>query len=213
MEVGAGAPLIDLNTTGNSPESTPDDSTTATDDISQNPYVQFEGGFLAGLAEGFVPFAGMGHQLLDAADVLDHGTPEARRGLAVGQILGGIFTLVGGVTGQVLGGAVRLCHRLPLNDDLAVLFHVDVLRWSALRVDDDARPLGDEARVLAGNARVVPERRPEVLDHDGVLQGASMRASSTPTWARTTSPWSRTTKPFSRARLRGRGACRCGSGR
>jgi hypothetical protein len=42
--------------------------------------------------------------VLDAAEVLPHGTPEARRGLAVGQIVGGLITLVGGLTGEVAGG-------------------------------------------------------------------------------------------------------------
>jgi hypothetical protein len=105
VDVRAGAAPVDMDTTGSSAEYTSNDSTTATDeDLSQNSYVQVEGGFLAGLSLGFVPFAGMGHQLLDAADVLDHGTTASRRGLAVGQIFGGIVTLVGGVTGQVLGG-------------------------------------------------------------------------------------------------------------
>ncbi|MCK6588616.1 MAG: hypothetical protein L6Q76_13650, partial [Polyangiaceae bacterium] len=42
-------------------------------------------------------------QLLDAAEVLPPWTPEARRGLAIGQIVGGIFTTLGGVTGGVIG--------------------------------------------------------------------------------------------------------------
>jgi hypothetical protein len=79
-------------------------ATTAPDDWVQNPYVQIEGGFLAGLAEGFVPFGGVGHQLLDMGGVLPHGSPQARFGLAFGQVLGGIVTLLGGVTGEVLGG-------------------------------------------------------------------------------------------------------------
>jgi hypothetical protein len=63
-----------------------------------------EGGFVAGVSLGLVPFGGVGQQVLDAAEVLPHGTPEARRGLAVGQIVGGIITLVGGLTGEVAGG-------------------------------------------------------------------------------------------------------------
>ena len=70
----------------------------------QNPYVQVEGGFVAGVSLGLVPFGGVGQQVLDAAEVLSHGTPEARRGLAVGQIVGGMITLVGGLTGEVAGG-------------------------------------------------------------------------------------------------------------
>jgi hypothetical protein len=72
--------------------------------VLPNPYVQIEGGFLAGLAEGFVPFGGVGHQLLDMGEVIPHGSPQARFGLAFGQVLGGIVTLLGGITGEVLGG-------------------------------------------------------------------------------------------------------------
>ena len=50
------------------------------------------------------PFGGVGQQVLDAADVLPHGTPEARRGLAVGLIVGGVVDVIGGFTGDVLGG-------------------------------------------------------------------------------------------------------------
>jgi hypothetical protein len=47
----------------------------------------------------------VGRQLLDAGEVLPHGSSQARFGLAVGQVLSGIVTLLGGVTGEVLGGA------------------------------------------------------------------------------------------------------------
>jgi len=51
---------------------------------------------LGGLFLGMVPFAGIGEQLLEAGDVLDHGTPQAQFGMAVGQVVGGIFSLIGG---------------------------------------------------------------------------------------------------------------------
>jgi hypothetical protein len=51
---------------------------------------------------------GVGQQLADAGEVLPHGTPEARLGLAVGQIVGGIALTVGGFTGEVLGGAASV---------------------------------------------------------------------------------------------------------
>jgi len=63
-----------------------------------------EGGLLGGLFLGMVPFAGIGEQLLEAGDVLDHGTPQAQFGMAVGQVVGGIFSLIGGATGEVCGG-------------------------------------------------------------------------------------------------------------
>ena len=105
-QVGAAAPTTDVDTTGSSPEPTP--ATVIPEDWRQHPTVQVEAGFFGGLLLGLVPFAGVGRDLLDAAGVLPTGTPEMMRGLAVGQIVGGIFTLVGGVTGEVLGGAASV---------------------------------------------------------------------------------------------------------
>jgi hypothetical protein len=95
---------VDVGTTGSASGYVPQPVTTAPIDWKMNPYLQVEGGFLGGLMLGAVPFGGVGQQLLDAADVLPHGTPEARRGLAVGLIVGGIVSVVGGATGEVLGG-------------------------------------------------------------------------------------------------------------
>ncbi|XYH93819.1 RHS repeat-associated core domain-containing protein [Sorangium sp. So ce1128] len=103
-EVGAAAAPVDVSTTGSASGHVPQPVTTAPIDWSQNPYVQIEGGFVAGLLLGAVPFAGVGHGLLDAAGVLDHGTPEARMGLAIGQIVGGLALTIGGLTGEVFGG-------------------------------------------------------------------------------------------------------------
>ncbi|WP_437955465.1 RHS repeat-associated core domain-containing protein [Sorangium sp. So ce119] len=103
-EVGAAAPPVDVSTTGSSSGHVPQPVTAAPIDWSQNPYVQLEAGFIAGLLLGVVPFAGVGHGLLDAAGVLAHGTPEARMGLAIGQIVGGLAVTIGGLTGEVFGG-------------------------------------------------------------------------------------------------------------
>ncbi|HZF49972.1 MAG TPA: hypothetical protein VE093_15035 [Polyangiaceae bacterium] len=107
-EVGAAAPPTDVDTTGSSQEIDPLAATTAPEDWTQNPYVQIEGGFLAGVSLGLVPFGGVGHQLLDAGEVLPHGTPEARLGLSVGMIVGGIAITVGGITGELFGGAATV---------------------------------------------------------------------------------------------------------
>jgi RHS repeat-associated protein len=107
-EVGAAAPPSDVDTTGSSPEHDPQASTTAPDDWTQNPYAQIEGGFLAGLSLGLVPLGGVGQQLADAGDVLPHGTPEARFGLSVGMIVGGIAITAGGLTGELFGGAATV---------------------------------------------------------------------------------------------------------
>ncbi|XXY49986.1 RHS repeat-associated core domain-containing protein [Sorangium sp. So ce269] len=103
-ETGGAAPPIDVSTTGSASGYVPQPVTTAPIDWSQNPYLQLEGGFVAGLSLGLVPFAGVGHELLDAAGVLAHGTPEARMGLAIGQIAGGLAVTIGGLTGEVFGG-------------------------------------------------------------------------------------------------------------
>ena len=83
----------------------PQPVTTAQKDWVQNPYVQVEGGFVGGVPLGVVPFAGVGQQVLDAGGVLPPGTPDARRGLAVGQIFGGIvcIALSFGIPMGVLG--------------------------------------------------------------------------------------------------------------
>ena len=107
-ESGAAAPPTDVGTTGNSSGYVPQPVTTAPEDWVKNPYVQIEGGFLAGLALGFVPLGGTGRQFLDDARVLTHGSPQARLGLAVGEIVGGIALLVGGATGEVLGGVASV---------------------------------------------------------------------------------------------------------
>ncbi|KYF99491.1 hypothetical protein BE18_10255 [Sorangium cellulosum] len=103
-ETGGAVPPIDVSTTGSASGYVPQPVSTAPIDWSQNPYVQIEGGFVAGLLLGAVPFAGVGHELLDAAGVLAHGTPEARMGLAIGQIVGGVALTIGGLTGEVFGG-------------------------------------------------------------------------------------------------------------
>jgi len=74
----------------------PQPATTAPEDVNQNPYVQLGGGCLAGFSIGLVPFGGTGRQLLDDARLLPRGTPNARLGLAIGEIVGGIALTVGG---------------------------------------------------------------------------------------------------------------------
>jgi len=107
-EVGAAAPPTDVDTTGSSPEIDTQAATTAPEDWTKSPYAQLEGGFLAGVSLGLVPGGGVGHQLLDAGEVLPQGTPEARFGLSVGLIVGGIAITAGGFTGEVLGGAATV---------------------------------------------------------------------------------------------------------
>jgi len=108
QQVGATAPPVDVSPMGNTATYAPQPVTEAPEDWSKNSYVQIEGGFLAGLALGFVPFGGVGQQALDAAHMLPHGSANARLGLAVGQLVGGIALTVGGISGEVLGGVATV---------------------------------------------------------------------------------------------------------
>ncbi len=107
-QVGAFVPPVDVSTLGSSSGVVTQPVTTAPTSWTQHPLVQLEGGFLGGLFLGLVPFAGVGQQLLDVTGVLPKGTPEARLGLAIGQIVGGAFTAASGAVAAVGGGAVSL---------------------------------------------------------------------------------------------------------
>jgi hypothetical protein len=67
-----------------------------------------EGGYLFGVLEGLTPFAAVGHSLADAFGLSDNKSREARFGLAIGQIVGGVIATVGGIGGEVLGGAASV---------------------------------------------------------------------------------------------------------
>jgi RHS repeat-associated protein len=101
---GAATRPVDVSTTGSTSGHVPQPVATEPTDWLQHPFVQLGGGFVGGVALGLVPFGGVGQQLLDAAEALPHGTPEARLGLAFGQIVGGFIGLVGGLTGEIGGG-------------------------------------------------------------------------------------------------------------
>jgi hypothetical protein len=107
---GAAHPPNDVGTTGNTSGYVPQPTTgpqnggdpTPTD-WRQHPVVQIEGGFLGGLLLGVIPYAGLGQHFLSAAGVLPSGTRAANIGLAIGEVVGGIALLVGGVAGDAAG--------------------------------------------------------------------------------------------------------------
>jgi len=73
-----------------------------------NPYLQIEGGFLAGIPLGAVPLAGPTYNLLGEAKVVDPGTREARRGRGIGEIVGGMFLIASGLTGEIIGTGLTM---------------------------------------------------------------------------------------------------------
>lgn len=87
-------PPVDVSPTGNTVSYEPQPVTEAPEDWRQEPAAQFRGGMLAGVALGLVPFAGIGEQILDKADVLPQ-TSYFRQGAAIGQIFGGLASIPG----------------------------------------------------------------------------------------------------------------------
>jgi RHS repeat-associated protein len=107
-ETGAFVPPVDVSTLGTSTGLLTSPYAFAPPDWEEDPFVQLVGGVLGGLCLGAVPFAGVGQQFLDAAKVLPHGTPEAHLGIALGEIVGGLFTTASGFAGVAGGGALSL---------------------------------------------------------------------------------------------------------
>jgi RHS repeat-associated protein len=107
-QIGATRPSVDVSTNGSASGQVPQPAAAVAKDWKQNPWVQLFGGFASGVALGIVPFAGAGEQLLDHGHVISPGTPEARRGLAGGQIAGGMIAVVLGVSGEIGGGLFSL---------------------------------------------------------------------------------------------------------
>jgi Na+/proline symporter len=107
--VGAAAPTNDVSTTGDPAGELLQDMMAAEEvERREESLSQFLAGGALGVGEGLVPFGGFGHAVGDAFGMSDNKAPEARVGLAVGQIVGGVIATVGGLGGEVLGGAATV---------------------------------------------------------------------------------------------------------
>jgi RHS repeat-associated protein len=103
------APTNDVGTTGDLAGEIIQEMKDAEElDQVEESITQFLAGGVLGAAEGMVPFGGLGHAVGDAFGMSDNKAPEARFGVAVGQIVGGLFATVGGLGGEVLGGAASV---------------------------------------------------------------------------------------------------------
>ncbi|MFO0755161.1 MAG: FG-GAP-like repeat-containing protein [Byssovorax sp.] len=103
-QLRAAVPPVDTSPTGITGPGTPQAENGTKPDWTQHPVVQVGGGILGGVFLGLVPFAGVGEQFADALGVLPDSTPEARFGLALGQMIGGAIATAGGLSGEVIGG-------------------------------------------------------------------------------------------------------------
>jgi hypothetical protein len=99
-DVGAGAPPTDVDTTGSSAGYDAQPGTTTPEDWTQHSLVQVEGGFIAGLALGRVPFGSV-----VAGAIAGPGSRWAEIGRGVGEIVGGGFAFAAGMAGMLGGGA------------------------------------------------------------------------------------------------------------
>ncbi len=107
--VGAAAPSVDTSTTGDGGEDLPQNTAEAeSTDFRDNQVFQLAGSYLFGVAEGVVPFVGFGHSLGDAVGLIGERPNAVKFGLAIGQIVGGVIATIGGIGGEVLGGAATV---------------------------------------------------------------------------------------------------------
>jgi RHS repeat-associated protein len=100
--IGAYVAPVDVGTTGPGGDGLPQEATVL--EPQGRSIGQLVGGYLFGVGEGLVPFAAVGHSVGDSFGLSDNKSAEARIGLAIGQIVGGTFALIGGFSGEVLGG-------------------------------------------------------------------------------------------------------------
>ena len=93
--VGGTAPPTDVDTTGKKepkeePAADPPPVLAAPTPWHQSGFIQRTGGFLAGAALGHIPFGGAARDYFEEQGYISHGTDDARTGLGVGEIAGGI---------------------------------------------------------------------------------------------------------------------------
>ena len=148
-ELGAAVPPTDVDTTGSSYEpAVQPPMTTAPQDWTQHPLVQLEGGFLAGVALGRVPF---GSSIGNALTGL--GSQRAEIGRAIGEIVGGGLTFLGGVAGMLGGGAATGTGDLAIPGAFAVVGSAALAAGGIANVYSGAERLGRALAMSSGSGR------------------------------------------------------------
>ncbi len=99
----------DVGTTGDGGEGLAEDTTeSGTTDFRDNTIFQLSGSYLFGVGEGLVPFAAFGHSVGDNLGLIGERSDNVKFGLAIGQIVGGVIATLGGLGGELLGGAATV---------------------------------------------------------------------------------------------------------
>jgi RHS repeat-associated protein len=179
-KVGAAAPSVDTSTTGDGGDDLSQDTAEAEPiDFRENQVFQLGGSYLFGVAEGLVPFAGLGHSLGNAVGLIGERSNDVKFGLAIGQIVGGVIATMGGIGGEVLGGAASVTG-------VGAAIGVPVMVVSAVAVT------GGIANIVAGI-----EGLASVMGGGGGTRGppaggaGSARGSQSATWTPGKQLWSK----------------------
>jgi hypothetical protein len=150
-EVGAEAPPTDVDTTGSSSGYEPQPVTTGPEDWTQHSLVQVEGGLIAGLALGRVPFGSV-----VAGAIAGPGSRWAEIGRGVGEIVGGGFAFTAGVAGMLGGGAASGTGVLTLPGVAAVVGSAALVAGGIANVKAGAERLGQALAMSSGSGSSGP---------------------------------------------------------
>jgi RHS repeat-associated protein len=151
-QVGAAAPPTDVDTTGSSSGYDPQPVTTAPEDWTQHSLVQVEGGFIGGLALGFVPFGSV-----IAGALSGPGSRWAEIGKGVGEIFGGGLAFTVGMAGMLGGGAASGTGVLTLPGVLVAVGSAALVAGGVANVKTGAERLGQALSMSSGSGSSGPQ--------------------------------------------------------
>jgi len=136
----------DVDTTGSSAGYDSQPVTTTPEGWTQHSLVQVEGGFIAGLALGRVPFGSV-----VAGAIAGPGSRWAEIGRGVGEIVGGGFAFAAGMAGMLGGGAASGTGVLTLPGVAAVVGSAALVAGGIANVKAGAERLGKALAMSSGS--------------------------------------------------------------
>jgi hypothetical protein len=141
-----------VDTTGSSAGYDAQPGTTTPEDWTQHSLVQVEGGFIAGLALGRVPFGSV-----VAGAIAGPGSRWAEIGRGVGEIVGGGFAFAAGMAGMLGGGAASGTGVLTLPGVAAVVGSAALVAGGIANVKAGAERLGQALSMSSGSGSSGPQ--------------------------------------------------------
>jgi hypothetical protein len=141
-----------VDTTGSSAGYDAQPVTTTPEDWTQHSLVQVEGGFIAGLALGRVPFGSV-----VAGAIAGPGSRWAEIGRGVGEIVGGGFAFAAGMAGMLGGGAASVTGVGTVPGVLAVAGSAALVAGGIANVMTGAERLGQALSMSSGSGSSGPQ--------------------------------------------------------